>query len=99
MRATDLIRTVLDLIDQIDQQPGEIQSQTPLTDDERRVQQIAGLLNGQPKSLANEPSEAYADVTAVTVNAGGGPNKPKHPADIRSNSVSQYPNFQARARR
>ena len=99
MRATDLIRTVLDLIDQIEQQPNEIQSQTPLTDDEQRVQQIAGLLDTQPKCLANEPAEAYADVAAVTVNAGGGPNKPKHPADIRSDSVSQYPNYQARTRR
>lgn len=34
--------------------------------------------------------------TSVTVNAGGGWNGPKNPADIRANSVSMYPNFQAK---
>lgn len=102
MRATDLIRSVLDLIDHIEQQPAEVQAdgaELPLSDEVRRMQQIAGLTNTEPKCLANQPAEAYADVAAVTVDAGGGPNKPKHPADIRSDSVSQYPNFQARARR
>lgn len=102
MRATDLIRSVLDLIDQIEQQPTEISpdaAEIPLDDDVRRYQQIAGLLDTEAKCLANEPAEAYADVAAVTVNAGGGPNKPKNPADIRGDSVSMYPNFQARAKR
>ena len=102
MRATDLIRSVLDLIDQIEQQPGEIETngiEQSLGDEARRMQQIAGLTNNEPKCLANQPAEAYADVAAVTVNAGGGPNKPKNPADIRSDSVSMYPKFQARARR
>lgn len=102
MRATDIIRSVLDLIDQLEQQPAEIEAgpaAIPLDDEVRRYQQIAGLLDTEPKCLANEPAEAYAPVTAVTINAGGGPNKPKNPADIRSDSVSMYPNFQARAKR
>lgn len=100
MRTTDLIRTILDLIDQIEQQP---QAQTPEVtdagDDIRRFQQIAGLQDTQPKCLANEPAEAYAPVTAVTIAAGGGANAPKNPADIRSNSVGMYPGFQARTKR
>lgn len=102
MKTTDIIRAVLDLIDQIEQQPGELlaePAELELSDEMRRYQQIAGLLDTEPKCLANEPAEAYADVAAVTVNAGGGPNGPKHPADIRSDSVSMYPNFQARAKR
>lgn len=100
MRATDIIRTLLDLLDQIDQHPTISEPITAdASDDIRRFQQIAGLLDTDAKCLANEPAEAYADVTAVTVNAGGGANAPKNPADIRSDSVSMYPGFQARTKR
>jgi hypothetical protein len=34
-----------------------------------------------------------AGIDAVTVNAGGGLNGPKHPADIRADSVAMYPNY------
>jgi hypothetical protein len=101
MRATDIIRNVLDLIDSIDQPGAEVVVPVPApADDElRRMQQIAGLQTAEPTCFANEPAEAYADVAAVTVNAGGGVNGPKQPSDMRSDSVSMYPDFQARARR
>lgn len=102
MRTTDLIRAVLDLIDQIEKQPDDTAETTVRisTDDEvRRFQQIAGLVRSDSQFLANEPAETYADTSAVTVNAGGGVNGPKNPADIRSNSVSMYPDFRARAKR
>jgi hypothetical protein len=101
MRATDIIRNVLDLIDSIDQPGAEVvvPVPAPADDDLRRMQQIAGLQTDEPTCFANEPVEAYADVAAVTVDAGGGVNGPKHPSDIRSDSVSMYPDFQARARR
>ena len=101
MRTTDLIRAILDLIDQIEQRPeaGRGAAAIPATDDVRRFQQIAGLQNTDTRTLANEPAEAYADIAAVTINAGGGINAPKNPADIRSDSVSMYPNFQARTKR
>jgi len=100
MRTTDLIRAILDLIDQIEQRPeaGGVAT-VPASDDIRRFQQIAGLQNPDTRTLANEPAEAYADMAAVTINAGGGANGPKNPADIRSDSVSMYPDFQARAKR
>jgi len=44
--------------------------------------------------LSNAPNPQYAPVSAVTTDAGGGPNKPKHPADIRGNSQSLYPAHQ-----
>ncbi len=101
MRTTDLIRAILDLIDQIEQrsEADGVSAVTPASDDIRRFQQIAGLQDTDAKCLANEPAEAYADVAAVTVGAGGGANGPKNPADIRSDSVSMYPDFQARAKR
>jgi len=101
MRATDIIRNVLDLIDSIDQPAAElvVPAPAPADDELRRMQQIAGLQTAEPTCYANEPVEAYAPVQAVTTAAGGGPNKPKHPSDMRSDSVSMYPEFQARARR
>jgi len=101
MRATDLIRNVLDLIDSIDQPTAEVVAPVlePANDELRRMQQIAGLQTTEPTCYANEPTEAYAPVEAVTTAAGGGPNAPKQPSDMRSDSVSMYPNFQARERR
>ena len=62
----------------------------------RRIKQIAGLLpTDNPDAVfANEPNEQYADVDSVTVDAGSGPNKPKHPSDIRVQHPSMYPGHQ-----
>jgi len=67
-------------------------------DDEElaRMKQIAGLLPVDTTTeYANEPQEMYADIDAVTVNAGGGVNGPKNPADIRGEHPSMYPAYQA----
>ena len=43
------------------------------------------------KQYSNTPEEKYADIDSVTVDAGGGVNGPKHPADLRvSQSHSLY---------
>lgn len=110
MRAHEIIKSVLDLIDQIenpqDQQPvvavvsSEPEPEVDLDtyDDElRRFQQIAGLMGQEMSSVqkyANEPGEMYADIDSVTVDAGGGVNGPKHPADIRGEHPSMYPAYQ-----
>jgi hypothetical protein len=73
-------------------------SMTDHDDDEElaRMKQIAGLLPVNIETAyANEPQEMYADIDAVTVNAGGGLNGPKHPSDIRGDHVSLYPAYQA----
>ena len=44
-------------------------------------------------SLANSPDEKYASIDAVTVDAGGGVNGPKHPTDIRVKDATPYPTF------
>ena len=90
MRATDVVRQVLDLIDEIDSAPdaqidGEVTVQRVGGDDDAsRFRQIFDLLDkGEVLPTANTPNEKYTDVDAVTTLAGGGVNGPKHPADIR----------------
>jgi hypothetical protein len=100
MRINDIIRSVLDIIDQVDtdaDQPND----TPAgydNDDLARFKQIAGIAGdtGEMSVLANSPNEEYADIDAVTTNAGGGVNGPKHPADIRGDHPSMYPASQWR---
>lgn len=101
MRATDIIRDLLDLIDGIDsaQTPeptAEIEIQLPdptVASDINHFKQIVDLAN-QPEEFtdfANQPNEKYADVAAVTTDAGGGVNGPKDPADIRGATLPMYP--------
>jgi hypothetical protein len=107
MRIQDIIRKVIDIIDQADAPeettaviiPSEPSGQdSPLThahDDVRRFRQIVDLADSGPTEYGNTPKEKYADITAVTIDAGGGVNGPKHPADIRGEHPSMYPAYQA----
>ena len=58
------------------------------------MKQIAGLLPVGEPVIANAPNEQYADIASVTTDAGGGPNAPKHPHDLRVKDPSMYPNQQ-----
>lgn len=115
MRATEILRTLLDVIDGIETanpapvqhvtvainaetNPAEPEAQEPLPDELARIKQIAGLMKNDAQTYANEPSEQIADIESVTTDAGGGVNGPKHPADIRSDSLSMYPNTQYKGR-
>jgi hypothetical protein len=97
MRAQDIIRAVLDIIDQsekagsveitldpVSNEPGEQTS---------RFKQIFGMLSqrNRPVQYSNSPRDAVADIEAVTTLAGGGVNGSKHPADIRGEHPSLYP--------
>ena len=97
MRIQDIIRSVLDILDQVG--PAEQPDDTPqgyCDDDLDRFKQIAGIVSqpGEMSVLANSPNEKIADIDAVTVDAGGGVNGPKHPHDIRVKDPSMYPNQQ-----
>ena len=106
MKITDIIRQVLDVIDQAEapevQQVEPIQAEIeinnipvdPYSDEVRRMKQIAGLLPTSEPVLANAPNVQVADIAAVTTDAGGGPNGPKHPHDLRVKDPSMYPNQQ-----
>lgn len=98
MRATEIIRDLLDIIDAVDtveQEPTGVEASVTVVEpdvDVNRVKQIAGLLSGDNTAgYANEPEEQVADITAVTTAAGGGMNGPKDPADIRGSTMAMYP--------
>jgi len=91
MRATDIIRSVLDLIDQVDKQEGEapntatieIEQEQGEAEASRFKQIFAMMSNPSHGPLGNSPNEVVADIHSVTDHAGGGLNGPRHPDDIR----------------
>ena len=99
MRATDIVRQVLDLLDQVegqhDIQPDIIPDDTcgaeqgePVAS---RFKQIFAMLDAPSNGpLANSPNEVVADIDSVTTLAGGGVNGPKDPADIRVKDPGAY---------
>ena len=97
MRATDVVRSILDLIDTIDKPQPKIDIKvTPDVADEpgeqtSRFKHILAML--APDSfdgVANRPNEIVAPIEAVTTDAGGGLNGPKDPADIRVKDPGAY---------
>ena len=107
MRATEIIRSVLDLIDhiEIEQEPEEPSAVAVITpkqpvddcgDDPNRFRQIVDLLTSEYGQMYNNsPAETVAGIESVTTHAGGGLNGPKNPADLRADSVSMFPAYQA----
>jgi hypothetical protein len=94
MRATEIIRGVLDLIDQVEcaQQPQEM----PADPVGGAFAQLFSQLSAVPQGYDNSPDPRVQGIDSVTTAAGlGGLNGPKNPADLRANSVSMYPGFQA----
>ncbi len=89
MRATEIIRGVLDLIDQLEceQQQELEQAPEPIATSFKEI--FATMYD-------NSPNPHVKDIASVTTAAGLGGIGVKSPADIRSDSVSMYPNFQAK---
>lgn len=99
MRIQDIIRSVLDILDQVEDEPHNQPDDTPqgyCDDDIARFKQIAGIMSSENSlsPLSNAPNEQVADIDAVTTDAGGGVNGPKHPHDIRVKDPSQHPGQQ-----
>jgi hypothetical protein len=88
----------------IDSQPVEqepmavvaIEPEQENPEDIRRFKQIVDLAAqpGEASPFSNTPNEQYADVEAVTKDAGGGWMSPKNPSDIRGEHPSMYPAHQ-----
>ena len=105
MKASDIIRELLCLIDLIDnkqQSPQEpvvtavsvTADQQVLDDGHRRFKQIFDILSREREGqYDNSPTETIAGIASVTTDAGGGLNGPKHPADLRVKDPSMYPNY------
>lgn len=95
MRVTEIIRSILDVIDGAES--AEVQPDTPQAEDSgyqdsdiKRFKQIVDLASTEQYST--EPQEAYADIEAVTNNAGADSwQGTKHSADIRGEHPSLYP--------
>ena len=89
MRAQDIIRAVLDLLDQEEQQQTSMSVDVAVPNEPgeqgSRFKQILAMLQNRDSAspLSNAPNEVVADIEAVTTDAGGGVNGPKHPDDIR----------------
>lgn len=100
MRATDIVRQVLDLLDEIegphDIEADGIDAEVKIFQNDEsndRFRQILAMLDADSFGpLANSPNEVVADIDAVTTLAGGGLNGPKHPDDIRTVHPRQYGN-------
>jgi len=99
MRATDIVRQVLDLLDQVegphDIEPEAIPDETCGSEQGEpiagRFKQIFAMLNAPITGpLANSPNEVIAPIEAVTTLAGGGVNGPKHVDDIRVKDPRGY---------
>jgi len=95
MKITELIRDILDVIDDIEikEHPGP-EAEVTITaqgDDINRFRQIVDLAQDSQSGYANQPNERIAGVDAVTVNAVGGMNGPKDPSDIRGSTQAMYP--------
>ena len=109
MRASDIIRELLCLIDVIDgkqqqtvmpasvEEPVvavDITTGQELDDGPRRFKQIFDILSAERhQQYNNSPAEVVAGIASVTTDAGG---NVKHPADLRVKDPSMYPNFQAK---
>ena len=98
MRATDIIRGVLDLIDKVESPAAtaeieidagpEAEHGEPVAS---RFKQIYAMLSNPSRGpLANSPNEVVADIDSVTTLAGGGWNGPKHVDDIRIKDPRGY---------
>jgi hypothetical protein len=99
MKITDIIRGVLDVIDRAEEPEREpavalaiqVEPEAELMD----MQRLAGILDVEEPEFANEPNAIVAPVGAAFP-AGDDVHYSKNPADIRTDSISMFPNWQAR---
>ncbi len=106
MRITDIIRGVLDIVDagstSTQPEPDAIAVLAQQPDPEPDVdllaviQHLAGVEPAEPE-YQNEPCEKIAPIGAAFP-AGEDMHSPKNPADIRADSISMYPAWQAEKR-
>lgn len=105
MKISELLRGLADLIDQENQgptmsvqinAPAEMtQTMQPDQDELARMKMLSGLVGTGDTQYSNSPEEMVGTIDNVTA-SGTDLNKSKHPADIRTNAGSMYPDWQAR---
>lgn len=98
MKITDIIRSVLDIIDHADQPAEPVVAVAIEAEPQEQIadmQRLAGILDCDDAEYANAPTAVVAPVTAAFP-AGDDVHSSKNPADIRTNAPSMYPGYQAR---
>lgn len=91
MKATDIIRGVLDLIDRVETTHSTAPEEVPTVG----FAQLFATLSAEKQGYDNSPNAHVQGLDSVTTAAGlGGTNGPKNPADIRSDSISMFPAYQ-----
>lgn len=93
MRATEFIRGLLDLIDQVD---GQEEVQQPIDYEEEVI--IIQPEVEYDTQYSNSPDELVTPIDTI-LSVGNDINKPKHPSDLRADSFSMYPNMQYNPRK
>lgn len=93
MRATEFIRGLLDLIDQVD---GQEEVQQPVDYEEEVI--IIQPEVEYDTQYSNSPDELVTPIDTI-LSVGNDINKPKHPSDLRADSFSMYPNMQYNPRK
>ena len=93
MRATEFIRDLLDLIDNLD---GKDHEQLDFADEASSDCGCSSDCDCPDcqSVLANSPDPIIATVDMITKDAGGGVNGPKHPADLKSSTFPLYTGLQ-----
>lgn len=102
MKVAEIIRKVLDLLDSeqevIDSKESNTGPEVELELDLDCLAKLAGIEQAESAEdlvYANEPHEQYRTNSSIFT-SGTDINKSKHPADIRTNAGSMFPDFQAR---
>lgn len=85
MRVTEIIRQILDIIDAAEQQDEQPQATITIAH---------GHTHDEPE-YSNTPQEVIAPLQAAFP-AGDDVHHSKNPADMRTDSISLYPDWQAR---
>ena len=100
MKITDIIRSVLDIIDGSEQPKQPVVSVAVAVEPQEQIadmQRLAGILDCDDGEYANAPTQIIAPVAAAFP-AGDDVHHSKNPADIRTNAPSMYPGYQATPR-
>jgi len=88
VKVSEIIRDILNIIDGADRsQPDDSVEEKAYSDDDiKRFRQIVDLVDTGP--ISTEPREQYADISAVTTDAGSDSwQGTKHPSDIRGTTT------------
>ena len=91
MRPEEFIRTLITLLDTIDIDGSEQHSDIVDYEPEQSVDDLDRMK--EILDYSNSPDERVTS-HEVILSMGNDVNKPKHPSDIRSDSLSMYPNMQ-----